>query len=101
MRIRNTCLDLYKPMWEAGTGKEIQIREHKYTSSCMMLLMMILLNHDVDFICSEETGFKSLLGFLLNLLFMVSGALTLRPRWQVGKKAGHNDWAMERAGPQH
>ena len=38
----------HKPMWEKGSGNGIQIRELKHTSSCMMLLMMIMLNHDVD-----------------------------------------------------
>ena len=38
----------HKPMWEKGSGKGIQIRELKYTSSCMMSLMMIVLNPDVD-----------------------------------------------------
>ena len=37
----------HKIMREKGSGKEIQIKELKHTSSCMMLLMIVL-HHDVD-----------------------------------------------------
>ena len=38
----------HKPIWEERSGKGIQIRELTHTSPCMILLMMIMLNHDVD-----------------------------------------------------
>ena len=45
----------------------------------------------------EETGLESLLVFLQNLLFMVSGAMTLRPCGSWARKLD-NDWAREPAG---